>query len=90
MSRILKFPSISPKTYIPKSYSYFSPVKAKDLMLKHNITLGLATELIYLRSRSRWSKELEDRIVRCFHKTGSVNFHILQGEENMMLTKYGF
>jgi hypothetical protein len=90
MSKILKFPSITPKHDIPKEYSYFAPESAKDLMIRYNISLGLATELLYLRSRSRWTEELENRIVRCFHKTGSVNFHILQGEEGLMLNKLGF
>jgi len=31
---------------------------------KHDLTFGQASDVVYLRTRSRWTQELEDRLIK--------------------------
>lgn len=54
---------------------------------KLKIPSGLATQIYYLRTRSRWSQDLEDRIILAHRTTGTTDFRILAGEEHLVLQK---
>lgn len=91
MAKILKFPTITPfERNSVGIYDLFPRNEVKQIMSDYNIPESLALELVYLRQRSRWTEEVEKRIVRCFHKTGKLNFHIHCGEEKEMLARYGY
>jgi len=45
--------------------------------------------IVYLRTRSRWSQELEDRLVKAY-KSGATDISVLSGEEEEDLQRLGF
>lgn len=54
-----------------------------------NIPNSLARDIWYLRGRSRWTNELEERILRCYRETGTV-VNTTTGEETEELGILGY
>jgi len=70
---------------INDEFVVYSEGVAKEL----NVPVGLALDIVYLRGRSRWSQELEDRVLRAYREKGVLNLSILAGEEEEELQKLG-
>lgn len=62
----------------------------EDLAKQLDVTWGLASEIWYLRTRSRHSVETEDRMIKCYRETGRDNFRTTAGEEDEELTRLGY
>lgn len=59
---------------------------AKEL----GITYTLASQIWYLRTRSRHSTLTEERMIQCYKETGTEEFNTLAGEEEESLSKLGY
>jgi hypothetical protein len=60
-------------------------IYVQNLAKELNIPESLAAGLYYLRSRSRWSQEKENKIIDLHRKTGVTEFRILSGEEDEVI-----
>jgi hypothetical protein len=60
-------------------------------LAKHlDISEMLASEIWYLRTRSRHRKRTEDRMILCYRETGQDDFRTLAGEEEEELATAGY
>lgn len=59
------------------------------LALQLDIPVELASSISYLRTRSRHRDETEERLIRCYRKTGKC-VSTISGEEDKELEKLGF
>jgi len=62
---------------------------SSEIAYELHIPLGLALDIVYLRGRSRWTQELEDRVLRAFKEMGVMDLSILAGEEEEQLKALG-
>jgi len=62
---------------------------AKSISQELGVSEGQADQILYLRGRSRWSQELEDRIIKAHKESGKVVI-TLAGEEEENLQELGY
>ena len=70
----------------------------QDEMIKYQESLGkelgidgfYAGDIIYLRSRSRWNQELENRLIAYYKTNPKESCPMMDGEENEWLSERGF
>ena len=62
----------------------------QNLAKELDVSEWLASEIWYLRTRSRHSVETEHRMIKCFRETGTDNFRCTAGEEEDVLKELGY
>lgn len=62
----------------------------KKISSNLDIPYGLAADIYYLRTRSRWSQEKEDLLIRIHRETGETDFSVLSGEEDERIAELGY
>lgn len=60
-----------------------------ELAKELSVSEWVAAQIWYVRGRSRWTQELEDRMLAAA-KAGHMEFNALQGEEDETLQELGF
>lgn len=64
--------------------------ESNRLMEAFDIPCDVANQLVYLRTRGRWSHALEKAIVNCYRATGTFDFRATSGGERAVLETHGF
>jgi hypothetical protein len=62
-------------------------LECQSLAKQKKITEGAASDILYLRTRSRWNKQLEDRMMRCAQEKQTKKFPIMDSKDTHRFLK---